>query len=224
MLTSIFFHVHNEIFYVSLQRKILIKIFSIMRNPIFIITLLMFTLQVFSQNCIDYVILNIGNNSTKTDTLFCKLVSEDEETIVIDNGYAITTLKRSLVEEVKRCVREMTPYEVYKFQGLDAVTADMFQNQNTAGAYLRKGARSTFLGAGLTAGGTGVVLIGALWVKNNNGKTACYITGSVTMATGLFFIIRGWNQIYKAGKLLDLTAQSALYLKTNEGIGVSLKF
>jgi uncharacterized membrane protein YcjF (UPF0283 family) len=194
-------------------------------KPLFVITLLMFTLQSFSQNCIDYIILNINNDNAKTDTIFCKLLSEDDETVVIDNGYAITTLKKSLVEKVKYCAREMTPYEVYKFQGLDAVTADMFKNNNTAGAYLRKGARSTYLGAGLAIVGTGVTLMGAFWVKSDAGKTACYITGGVTAATGIFFIIRGWNQIYKAGKLLDLSAQSALYLNANqEGIGVSLKF
>jgi len=191
-------------------------------KPIFIITLLMLSLCSFSQNCIDYVIIKINNN--QTDTLFCKLISEDEETVVMDNGYAITTLKKSFIDEVKYCVREMTPYEVYKFKGLDAVTADMFQNQNTAGAYLRKGARSTYLGAGLAIVGTGVTLIGVLWVNSNAGKTACYITGGVTVATGLFFAIRGWNHIYKAGKLLDLSTQSALYLNTNEGIGISLKF
>ena len=191
-------------------------------KPIFIITLLMLSLCSFSQNCIDYVIIKINNN--QTDTLFCKLISEDEETVVMDNGYAITTLKKSFIDEVKYCVREMTPYEVYKFKGLDAVTADMFQNQNTAGAYLRKGARSTYLGAGLAIVGTGVTLIGVFWVNSNAGKTACYITGGVTVATGLFFAIRGWNHIYKAGKLLDLSTQSALYLNTNEGIGVSLKF
>lgn len=193
-------------------------------KQIFIITLLLLSLQSFSQNCIDYVILNVGYNNAQTDTIFCKLINEDDETIVVDNGYAITTLKKSLVEEVKYCAREMSLYEVYKFQGLDAVTGDMFNNQNTVGAYLRKGARSTYLGAGLAIVGTGVTLIGIFWVKNDAGKTACYITGGVTVATGLFFAIRGWNQIYKAGKLLDLTSQSALYLNTNEGIGLSLKF
>jgi hypothetical protein len=193
-------------------------------KPIFVIALLMFILQSFSQNCIDYVILNVNNNNAQMDTLFCKLLNEDEETIVIDNGYAITSLKKSLIVETKYCFREMSPYEVYKFQGLDAVSADMFINQNTAGAYLRKGARSTYLGAGLAVVGTGVTLIGIFWVKNDMGKTACYITGGVTVATGLFFAIRGWNQIYKAGKLLDLSAQSALYLNTNEGIGLSVKF
>jgi hypothetical protein len=190
-----------------------------------IIALLFISLHAFSQNCIDYIILNLNDNNTKNDTLFCKLLSEDEETIVIDNGYAITTLKRSLVEDIKRCVREMTPYEVYKFQGLDAVTADMFNNQNTAGAYLRKAARNTYLGAGLAIVGTGVVVIGAFWVNADAGKTACYITGGVTAATSLFFIIRGWNQIYRAGKLLDINAQAALYLNANQdGVGLSLKF
>ena len=189
------------------------------------IFLLLISLHSFSQNCIDYIILNLDDNNAKTDTLFCMLISEDDETIVIDNGYAITTLKKSLVEDVKRCVREMTPYEIYKFQGLDAVTADMFNNQNTVGAYMRKAARNTYLGAGLAIAGTGVILTGVFWINDNGGKTACYITGGVTVAASLFFCIRGWNQLYRAGKLLDINAQSALYLNANQdGIGISLKF
>jgi len=189
------------------------------------IALLFITFHSFSQNCIDYIILNIEDNHAKKDTLFCKLISEDEESVVIDNGFAITTLKKSLVEDIKRCVRDMTPYEVYKFQGLDAVTADMFNNQNTAGAYLRKAARNTYLGAGLAIVGTGVILTGVFWVNTDAGRTTCYITGGITAAASLFFIIRGWNQIYRAGKLLDLNSQAAIYLNANqEGVGLSLKF
>ena len=192
---------------------------------ILIITLLLCTLHVFSQDCMDYVILNIENNGVKTDTLFCKVVSEDDESVVLDNGYAITTLKKSLIVDIQRCVRKMTPYEVYKYQGLDAVTADMFNNQNTAGAHLRKAARSTYLGAGLAIVGSGVVLAGVFWADTQPGKIACYITGGLTAATGIFFIIRGWNQIYKAGKLLDINSQSALYLNTNQdGLTLSVKF
>ena len=190
-----------------------------------ILAFLLISLSSFSQNCIDYIILNLEGTYSKKDTLFCKLISEDDESVVIDNGYALTTLKKSLVEDVKRCVRDMTPYEVYKFRGLDAVTADMFHNQNTAGAYLRKAARNTYLGAGLAITGTGVILLGVFWVNTDSGKTACYITGGVTAATSLFFIIRGWNQIYRAGKLLDLNAQSALYLNaTQDGVALSIKF
>jgi hypothetical protein len=189
------------------------------------IPLLFIMLQSFSQSCIDYIILKVEDNNIKTDTLFCKLISEDEESVVIDNGYAITSLRKSLIENVQRCVREMTPYEVYKFQGLDAVTADMFNNQNTAGAYLRKAARNTYLGAGLALVGSGVIVMGKFWVNPVAGKTACYITGGVTAATSLFFLIRGWNQIYRAGKLLDINAQTSLYLNTTpEGIGISLNF
>jgi hypothetical protein len=190
-----------------------------------LIFLLFTTLNSLSQNCIDYIIINVEGNAAKTDTVFCKLVSEDEESVVIDNGYAFTTLKRSIISDTQRCAREMTPYEVYKFRGLDAVTADMFNNQNTAGAHLRKAARNTYLATGLSIVGAGVVCMGAFWVKADAGKTACYITGGITTAAGLFFVIRGWNQIYKAGKLLDLNTQTALYLNTNqEGIGISLKF
>jgi hypothetical protein len=187
--------------------------------------LFVFTVHAFSQECIDYIILKVENNNTKIDTIFCKLVSEDAESVVIDNGYAITSLKKSLIIDIQRCVRAMTPYEVYKFKGLDAVTADMFNNQNTAGAYLRKAARSTYLGAGLAIAGAGVVFTGIFWVNETSGQTACYITGGITVAAGLFFAIRGWNQIYRAGKLLDINAQTSLYLNTNmEGVGLSLKF
>jgi hypothetical protein len=189
------------------------------------IILSFFSLHIYSQNCIDYIILHLEDNHMKTDTLFCKLISEDDESVVIDNGYALTTLKKSLIEGMKRCAREMTPFEVYKFQGLDAVTADMFNNQNTAGAYMRKAARNTYLSTGLAMVGTGIILTGVFWVNTDAGKTACYVTGGVTVAASLFFVIRGWNQIYRAGKLLDLNAQTALYLNTNqEGIGLSLKF
>ena len=194
-------------------------------KPTFIILLFFLTLQAFSQNCIDFIILKTENTGVKTDTIFCKLISEDEEFIVIDNGHAISSLKKSLIENITRCARELTPYEIYKFQGLDAVTADMFNNQNTAGAYLRKAARNTYLGAGMALVGSGIIITGKFWVKNEPGQIACYITGGVTAAASLFFLIRGWNQIYRAGKLLDLTAQSALYLNTNqEGIGLSIKF
>jgi hypothetical protein len=198
--------------------------FTIMKN-FSIIALLFITLHTYSQECIDYVILNIENSASQTDTIFCKVINEDEESVVVDNGYAITSLKKSLIIDIQRCARDMTPYEVYKFKGLDAVTADMFQNQNTAGAYLRKAARNTYLGAGLTIVGAGVVLTGAYWANEKAGKTACYITGGLTAATGIFFIIRAWNQVYRAGKLLDLNSQSALYLDaTPEGLALSIKF
>ena len=194
-------------------------------KPILILFLFLLSITSFSQNCIDYLILKVEDNHVQRDTIFCKLISEDEEAVVIDNGYAITSLKKSLIESIKRCVREMTPYEVYKFQGLDAVTADMFHNQNTAGACLRKAARNTYLGAGLALTGTGIILMGRYWVKPDAGKAACYITGGITTATSLFFIIRGWNQIYKAGKLLDINTQTSLFLNTTpEGIGFSLIF
>ena len=198
---------------------------SFVMKPIVIFFFLLITINALAQNCIDYIILKIENNNHQTDTIFCKLLSEDNEVVVIDNGYAITTLKRSLITDYQRCVRDMTTYEIYKFQGLDAVTADMFNNQNTAGAYLRKAAQNTYLGAGLAIVGSGVILMGNFFVKPDAGKTACYITGGVTVATSLFFMIKGWNQIYRAGKLLDLNAQSALYLNVNQdGLGLSIKF
>ena len=194
-------------------------------KPLSFLIFLCISFNIFSQNCIDYIIIKMDNTGAPTDTIFCKLLSEDDEMVVIDNGYAITTLKRSLVVDYKRCAREMTLYEIYKFNGLDAITADMFNNQNTAGAYLRKAARNTYLGAGLAIVGSGIIIMGKYWVDDKAGKNTCYVAGSITAATSLFFIIRGWNQIYKAGKLLDLNSQSALYLNViPNGIELSINF
>jgi hypothetical protein len=232
MYTKIYIFFLKKYYFFSITKLYLCSekkyqtIFQLFFMKIFnIIILVIISLHSFSQNCIDYIILNVEGNSAKTDTVFCKLISEDEESVVIDNGYALTTLKRSLITGIQCCAREMTLHEIYKFRGLDAITADMFYNQNTVGAYLRKAARNTYLATGLAIAGSGVVCMGIFWVKANAGKTACYITGGVTIATSLFFVIRGWNQIYKAGKLLDINAQTSLYLNSNQdGIGLSLKF
>ena len=76
----------------------------------FIFLLFFITLQSFSQNCIDYIILKTDHVDVKTDTIFCKVVSEDDEFIVIDNGHAISSLKKSLIENITRCARELTLY------------------------------------------------------------------------------------------------------------------
>lgn len=179
----------------------------------------------FGQNCIDMLVYYVDGTKSKTDTLFCKIVSEDEGDYTIDNGLAVTSLPKSIVAKTVPCFREMSPYEVYRFQGLDNVTMDYFNNMNTAGAALRKSAFNIYLATGLAiVGGTGIIM-GVTVFNEKPSKPAWIVGGSVVTAAALFFAIRGWNQIYKAGKLLDLQ-NSQLYLgPTQSGnLGLSLEF
>jgi hypothetical protein len=179
----------------------------------------------FSQNCIDALILKLNPNTDIYDTVYCKILNETEKEVIIDNGYSITSLSLQVVVDKIKCVREMTVFEIYKFKGLDEVTFDLFTNSNTSGAHLRKAAFNIYLSIGLGFTGATVLTLAVFVFKNQNLKTVSYIGGGLITASSIFFIVRGWNHIYKAGKLLDLTENSAIYLTTTkDGLGLSLKF
>lgn len=187
----------------------------------------------FGQNCIDMLVyvysVDGSETNTKTDTLYCKILSEDESGYTIDNGFAVSSLPKNIVTKVLPCCREMSPYEVYRFQGLDNVTMDYFTNNfnnvNTAGAALRKSAFNIYLATGLAiVGGTGMIM-GLTVFKEKPSKPAWIVGGSVVTAAALFFAIRGWNQVYKAGKLLDLqNSELNLGLTQSGNLGLSLQF
>lgn len=176
------------------------------------------------KNCIDAIILNTQEG--KTDTIFCKIMSEDELNYTIDNGFAITSISKLSVNQTFECVREMSTYEIYKYRGIDNVTRDYFQNTHTSGEYLRKAAFNAYLATGLAIVGTGGVVLGVTVFKNAPSQYYWIVGGAVFGAAALFFAITSWNQVYKAGKLLDLNDKAALYLApTSDGnIGMKIKF
>lgn len=195
-----------------------------MKKNLLCCLLLVFSLGVFGQNCIDAVIY-LSDDNDKTDTLFCKVINEEESYYTIDNGYSISSLSKSIVKEVLPCYRAMLPVEVYRYNGLDKMTMDYFNQNNTVGAALRKASVNIYLATGLAAvGGTSFIMAFTVF-DNHRSRPAWIVGGGVITATALFFAIRGWNQIYKAGKLLDLH-NSTLYLgPTQSGnLGLSLEF
>ena len=180
-----------------------------------------------AQNCVDAVVIQLNKQiGNGTDTIFCKILSSDETSYLIDNGLSITSVSKSNVIDTLLCFREMNIYEVYKFRGIDNVTKDYFNNSHTAGAALRKAAFKTYLATGLGIVGGGSVILGLTVFNNTSSKPYFIIGGSLITATSLFFVVTAWNQIYKAGKLLDLNEKAALFLNpTSEGnLGLIIRF
>lgn len=196
-----------------------------MKKQLLCCLLIGLSLSVLGQNCIDAIVYIADEQANRTDTLFCKILNEEETTYTIDNGYAISSLSKHVVREVLPCYREMLPAEVYRFQGLDKVTMDYFNISNTAGAALRKASFNIYLATGMAIAGGASLAMGFTVFKDRPSKPAWVIVGGVATAAALFFAIRGWNKIYKAGKLLDLSNASLYLGPTQSGnLGLSLDF
>jgi len=180
-----------------------------------------------AQNCIDAVIIQLNKQiGNETDTIFCKILSSDETSYLIDNGLSITSISKSNVIDTLVCFREMNIYEVFKFKGIDNVTKDYFDNSLTAGNALRKAAFKTYLATGLGIVGGGSIILGLTAFNDTPSKPYFIIGGSLATAASLFFVVTAWNQIYKAGKLLDLNKKASLFLNpTTEGnLGLTIRF
>ncbi|MDL2309495.1 hypothetical protein LJC53_07950 [Bacteroidales bacterium OttesenSCG-928-C03] len=180
-----------------------------------------------AQNCIDFVIIQseIGDNK-KTDTIFCKILSQEGSNVVIDNGYAISTITKDIVLGTKLCAREMSASELYIFKGIDFVTKDYFKNNATVGNYLRKASQNAYLATGLGIAGSVGIVLGTTVFEDSKSKNAWIIGGGIVCASSLFFLTLSWNNIYKAGKLLDINENNALYLTPGQhgGLGIALRF
>ena len=141
-----------------------------------------------AQNCIDAVIIRLNKQIVNgPDTIFCKILSSDETSYLIDNGLSITSVSKSNVVDTLLCFREMNIYEVYKFRGIDNVTKDYFNNSHTAGAALRKAAFKTYLATGLGIVGGGSIILGLTALSNTPAKPYFIIGGSLITATSLSF-------------------------------------
>jgi hypothetical protein len=111
---------------------------------------------------------------------------------------------------------------MYRFKGIDFLTQDNFTNNNTSGYYFRKAAANIYISSGLTVAASTFITIGALVDK----PVGWYITGGICAAGSFLFALIAWNNVYRAGKLMDLNKKSALYLTpTQEGnLGLQIKF
>ncbi len=179
----------------------------------------------FSQdNCIDRIILHLDKENNVSDTIFCKILNTDQAHILIDNGYSISSIPLIHVIDTQYCFREMTQYEIFRYEGLDYVGFDPYSQKQTAGTFMKKAAYSMYIGTGLMLAGTGVGLVGSFIAEKTVHKNICYSVAGLSAATAIFFYIRGWDLIYRAGKIIDLNENTALYLNNSDGVGLSLRF
>ncbi|MDR1758071.1 MAG: hypothetical protein LBR51_03795 [Bacteroidales bacterium] len=199
-----------------------------MKQILFALFMSMLSCSLYAQSCIDYVMLDnhIEHYNARNDTLFCKILSEDEFSYVIDNGQFVSTLSKTVVAKVEKCAREMTPMELYRFKGIDQVTQDYFDNANTAGAYLRSAAFHAFWATGLGLVGSSAIVLGISVFKDHRSSPYWIAGGSIVSAGSLFFLMLAWNNVYKAGKILDINKKIALHWSpTSTGtMGLNLRF
>lgn len=177
--------------------------------------------------CIDYVIYKIEHHEQKTvDTLYCKIIFEDENNISIDNGTSITSMPKTMIIATQSCAREMTAVEILRYRGIDQISNDLLKYQQSAGSYLRKASYSTYAATGLALLSGGSIALGSSIYKGKTLGTFLIVGGSIIGAGALFCAVLSWNYIYKAGKLLDIGNSAALYLQsTSDGnLGLSLKW
>jgi len=188
-----------------------------------VICLLNLVMAGWAQDCIDALLLKDNDH---IDTLFCRIMGEDEQSYTVDNSVFITSISKSMTVGKILCVRKMIPEEVMRYKSLDAITYEEFPNTKTAGSYLRKASFSTGIATGLSIIGCGTITLGLTVFNDSKSKPLWLVGGGLVTATSVFFFVRAWNQIYKAGKLLDVGNKTALYLNVNEEglMGLSLKF
>ncbi len=177
------------------------------------------------QTCIDRVVISLNTESTYTDTVYCKILRTDESNILIDNGFSVTALPLTHILDTIRCYREMTSYEQYRFEGTDFVEFDISSKRKTAGLYLKKAAKSAYWATALGLAGTGFWATGHFLAKNNSTvRGLCYTAAGLSAGAAIFFAIRGWDLVYRAGKLLNINETTSLHLSGDNGIGLSLNF
>ena len=177
------------------------------------------------QPCIDRVVISLNEESTVTDTLYCKILRTDQSNILLDNGFSVTALPLTHIIDTVRCFRAMTSYEQYRYDGAEFVEFDIHANRKTAGVYLKKAANSAYWATALGLAGAGFGVAGYYLGESSNAtKAVCYTAAGLSIGTAIFFAIRGWDLVYRAGKLLDVNETTSLHLNGNNGVGLSLKF
>ncbi|MDR0603130.1 MAG: hypothetical protein LBG80_02355 [Bacteroidales bacterium] len=198
----------------------LIDKYSRMKKLCFIVAFIIpFSWNCYSQ-CIDALI------TTKGDTIFGLLVSSSDTSYIIDSYNLVVALHRDTIIEHITCFREATWADLVRMKHLDYLTEkDLLQN--TPGYYLRKASRNFYLGLSLDLAGSIAIGISLASYKDH-AKTQKWIIfsgGTIAVAGGVFFLLRSFHFIDKAGKLLDLE-HSAIYLNStsNGKIGIIWTF
>jgi hypothetical protein len=168
--------------------------------------------------CIDAIVMVSG------DTVTGILVSKTDSSYVIDNYNMVLAFHKDLVKEHIPCYRLATRTDLTRMKNPDYLTEkDLLKN--TPGYYLRKASRNFYLGISLEI--VGGVTMGLALANNNPDKTAqkwgFFAGGTTVVAGGIFFLLRSFYFVDKAGKILDLE-RSAIYLEPTKDGRIELRW
>ncbi len=189
-----------------------------MKKILFIIGLFFCTYFVSAQQYIDAVIINNGK-----DTLFGKIIGISDTNITFDRFNYVFSIPKSMITNCLENYRLATRYEKIHMKQIEDISDEDFEYK-TSGYYLRKASRNFYVGLGLTSAGSITIAI-SLYNNNNNIPWGWFTCGSAVTASGLFFLLRSFYFIDKAGKIMDLE-RTSIYITPSKdgGIGFKWKF
>jgi len=172
-----------------------------------------------AQQCIDALV------KIDKDTVWGIITAITDSTYTIDSYNFVFSIHKNSVAQYLPCFRQATKADIARMKPLDALNnKDLFYN--TSGYYFRKSARNFYTGIGFTLIGSVAIPVGIAIFNEPQQSTAKWVTvscGAVSTAAGLFFILKSFYFIDKAGKILDLE-RSSIYLRQNENGDIGLIF
>lgn len=192
-----------------------------MKRLIILISMLIATQAAQCQQYIDALILH--NNH---DTVYGKVIDITDTSYTIDRFNVIFSLPKAMVAEYIHNYREATRYERVHMKQVDALNEDDL-SLRTSSYYFRKASKNFYLGLALTTAGafTDGFALANIPARTDRQKWIMFSCGTAVTAGGLFFLLRSFYFIDKAGKIMDLE-RSSIYLTPSEngGMGLKLKF
>lgn len=170
--------------------------------------------------CIDALI------STSNDTIYGRLLDTSNNVYTFDSYNYVFAINKEMVKTYIPCFRQATKEDLLRMKHIDKLSGNDLLSY-TPGYYLRKSTTNFYLGICMLAGGLTTNTLAFTYFQDNNPKAKypLFAAGSVVTAGGLFFLLRSFYFVDKAGKLMDLE-RSSIYLEpTLDGhIGLKWKF
>jgi len=183
-----------------------------------VLLILIFGKASAQQPCIDAIV------TTNGDTIKGMLIAVSDTSYTIDNYNLVIALHKDMVKEYIQCYRNATREDLARMKNPDYLT-EMDLYKNTPGYYLRKSSRNFYIG--MTMELAGGIAMGLALANNTPNKTtqkwAVFSGGTVVFAGGIFFLLRSFYLVDKAGKLLDLE-RSAIYLAPTKDGRIELRW
>ena len=181
---------------------------------------------VWQVNCQQYLDAIVLKN--QQDTIFGKIINTTDSSLVVDRFNVIFDISKDNIDNYILNFRESTAQERVFMQQIDNLYNEDL-GYKTAGYYMRKSARSFYVGLPVFGLGTTALICSLTLFENQymppKAKYTMLVGGAVAMGVGTFFLLRSFYYINKSGKILDLE-KASLYLNpsTQGGMGMQLKF